>query len=109
MPHFVNELFALHGENPKDSFTYQKKDIACQYFWEDKTQVTAFSHKGQFLEEIQNKLGVKIAVLEQYLDRAKKKFDLTAPLFLEQSPPQKKKYTSVVRVESTPTAGNRKF
>jgi phytoene desaturase len=85
MPHYVNELFALHGENPKDSFTYQKKDIACQYFWEDKTQVTAFSHKGQFLEEIQNKLGVKGAVLEQYLDRAKKKFDLTAPLFLEQS------------------------
>lgn len=25
MPHYVNELFALHGENPKDSFTYQKR------------------------------------------------------------------------------------
>jgi phytoene dehydrogenase-like protein len=85
MPHYVNELFELHNEKASDFFTYQKKKIACQYFWEDQTQVTAYADSKLFLEEIQNKLGVKAEVLEKYLKRAKKKFDLTAPLFLEQS------------------------
>ena len=85
MPHYVNELFELHNEKASDFFTYQKKKIACKYFWEDQTQVTAYANPKLFLEEIQNKLGVKPEVLEKYLKRAKKKFDLAAPLFLEQS------------------------
>ena len=85
MPQYVNELFELHDEKASDFFTYQKKKIACQYFWEDQTQVTAYADPKLFLEEIHNKLGVKEEVMEKYLKRAKKKFDLTAPLFLEQS------------------------
>jgi len=85
MPQYVNELFELHNEKASDFFTYKKKKIACQYFWEDQTQVTAYADPKLFMEEIQNKLGVKAEVLEKYLKRAKKKFDLTAPLFLEQS------------------------
>ena len=72
MPHYVNELFELHNEKASDFFTYQKKKIACQYFWEDQTQVTAYADPKLFLEEIQNKLGVKAEVLEKYLKRAKK-------------------------------------
>ena len=85
MPQYVNELFELHDEKASDFFTYQKKKIACRYFWEDQTQVTAYADPELFLEEVQNKLGVKAEVLKKYLKRAKKKFDLTAPLFLEQS------------------------
>ena len=85
MPQFVNELFELHGEKASDFFTYKKKKIACEYFWEDKTRVTAYADPKLFLEEVQNKLGVKATLLEKYLKRAKKKFDLTAPLFLDQS------------------------
>ena len=85
MPQYVDELFELHGERANDFFTYKKKKIACQYFWEDQTQLTAYAELKLFLEEVQNKLGVKAAVLEKYLKRAKRKFDLTAPLFLEQS------------------------
>lgn len=85
MPQFVTELFELHDERASDFFTYQKKKIACQYFWEDQTQLTAYTDSKLFLEEVQNKLGVNAGVLEKYLKRAKKKFDLTAPLFLEQS------------------------
>ena len=85
MPQFVNELFELHGEKASDFFTYKKKKIACEYFWEDKTRVTAYADPKLFLEEVQNKLGVKATLLEKYLQRAKKKFDLTAPLFLNQS------------------------
>ena len=85
MPQYVNELFELHNEKASDFFTYKKKKIACKYFWEDQTQITAYADPTLFLEEVKNKLGVETDVLKKYLKRAKKKFDLTAPLFLEQS------------------------
>lgn len=85
MPQFVNELFELFGENPADHFNYSKKKIACQYFWEDQTQLTAYSDKTLFFEEVENQLGISSNSLRQYLDRAKRKYDLTAPLFLERS------------------------
>jgi len=85
MPQYVNELFELHDEKASDFFTYKKKKIACKYFWEDQTQITAYADSTIFLEEVKNKLGVETDVLKKYLKRAKKKFDLTAPLFLEQS------------------------
>jgi len=85
MPQYVIELFELHGEDSSHFFIYKKKKIACQYFWEDRTQITAYADQNLFLEEIQNKLGVKTSILKKYLKRAQRKFDLTAPLFLEQS------------------------
>ena len=42
MPQFVEELFTLCDENPTDFFQYKRKDIACKYFWEDDTQLTAY-------------------------------------------------------------------
>ncbi len=85
MPQYVNELFELHDEKASDFFTYKKKKIACKYFWEDQIQITAYADQTLFLEEVKNKLGVETDVLKKYLKRAKKKFDLAAPLFLEQS------------------------
>ena len=85
MPQYVTELFELHDEVSTNFFTYKKKKIACQYFWEDQTHITAYADQKLFLEEIQNKLGVKSSILKKYLKRAQRKFDLTAPLFLEQS------------------------
>jgi diapolycopene oxygenase len=95
MPQFVDELFELHGEKPNDFFSYKKKEISCQYFWEDQTQITAHSNENLFLEEVEKKLGVKAIALKKYLERAKKKFDLTAPLFLEQSLHQLKGFLNV--------------
>jgi phytoene desaturase len=100
MPQYVTELFELHGEKANDFFTYQKKKIACKYFWEDQTQLTAYADSKLFLEEVQNKLGVKAAVLEKYLKRAKRKFDLTAPLFLEQSLHKFKGFLSVKTIKA---------
>lgn len=85
MPHFVDELFELCGENPRTHFNYHKKDIACQYFWEDGTRLTAFSDTTQYLQEVEKKLGVSPKVLKAYLSKAKKKYDLTVGLFLEKS------------------------
>ena len=33
MPHYIDELFKLFNENPKDYFKYKRKDISCKYFW----------------------------------------------------------------------------
>ena len=85
MPHFVDELFEHCGENPRDHFNYKKKDVSCRYFWEDGTQLTAFSDSTQFAQEVEQKLKVPAKVLTDYFAKAKLKYDLTSDLFLHKS------------------------
>ena len=42
MPHFVDELFELAGENPRDYFQYKRKEIGCKYYWEDGVRLYAY-------------------------------------------------------------------
>ena len=37
MPHLVEELFELCGEDPKRYFPFHRKTTLCHYFWEDGT------------------------------------------------------------------------
>lgn len=85
MPHFVTQLFEMANENPEQYFRYKKKDIACQYFWDDGMQFTAYANRDRFLEAIETTFGVSKEKVSNYLDRAKTKYDLTTPLFLEKS------------------------
>ena len=55
MPHFVDELFTLFEENPRDYFNYTRKSIACKYFWEDGVQLNAYADTSTYLEEVENK------------------------------------------------------
>jgi phytoene dehydrogenase-like protein len=87
MPHLVNDLFELFNENPSEYFNYKKKKIACQYFWDDHTELTAYSNNSLYFDEVENKLGIKSNSLKKYLDRAKRKYELTAPLFFRTFPP----------------------
>jgi phytoene dehydrogenase-like protein len=41
MPQYVDTLFQLAGEDPKDYFQYQRLDTVCRYFWEDGTRLSA--------------------------------------------------------------------
>ena len=85
MPKLVDELFQIFQENPRDYFNYKKKKISCKYFWEDNIQLDIYGDKNLFFNEIENKLGISSGPLEIYLERAKKKYELTAPIFLERS------------------------
>ncbi len=85
MPHFITELFELAGEKVEDHFLYTKKNIGCKYFWKDGTVLNAYADQSAFLKEVEDQLGVPSVRLETYLHRAQQKYDLTAPLFLEQS------------------------
>ena len=94
MPHFIDELFILFNENPRDYFNYKKKDISCKYFWDDGTKLNAYSEKSKFINEINKVLGVKESTVSTYLLKAKRKYDLTKSMFLEQSLHKLKTYLS---------------
>ena len=94
MPHYIDELFELFNENPKDYFNYKRKDISCKYFWEDKTVLNAYSDKNKFINEINKVLKVDKNIVAKYLLKAKKKYDLTKNIFLEQSLHKIKTYLS---------------
>jgi phytoene desaturase len=85
MPQFVDDLFALCDENPTDFFQYNRKEVACHYFWEDGKRLTAYGDTERFVKEVEAELAVPAATLKRYLTRAKKKFDRTRTLFLESS------------------------
>jgi phytoene desaturase len=85
MPQFVDDLFTLCGENPTDFFQYNRKEVACHYFWKDGKRLTAYGDTERFVKEVEAELAVPAATLKRYLTRAKKKFDRTRTLFLESS------------------------
>ena len=85
MPHLVTELFKLAGEDVKNYFEFSKKEIACNYFWQDGTSFTAYGERKKFLKEVEKIFGEPQYNVDKYLKKAKKKYDLTSSLFLEQS------------------------
>ena len=85
MPHFVDELFTLAGENPRDHFQYKRKEIGCKYYWEDGVRLNAYGDNNRFLEEVDNTLGVPKHQLQIYLEQAQKKYNRTVSIFLEKS------------------------
>jgi len=95
MPQYIDELFQLFDEDPIKYFKYEKKEISCKYFWEDNVILNAYSDKERFINEINKVLGVDKKVVSTYLNKAKKKYDLTKSVFLERSLHKVKTYFSV--------------
>jgi phytoene desaturase len=86
MPQLVEELFELAGKNPKQYFEFKKIENATNYFYEDGTQFTSFQNRGQFINELERKLGFnQPKQLIQYLNAAEYRYNLTAPIFIEYS------------------------
>ncbi len=85
LPELVDELFSLFGELHSDFFTYQKKDRICNYFWEDGTRFSALADRDEFVKQASQTFHVDPEELENYLNRAREKYDLTSHIFLEKS------------------------
>ncbi|MEL6484844.1 MAG: FAD-dependent oxidoreductase, partial [Bacteroidota bacterium] len=85
MPQFVDELFLLHGKNPRDYFEYIRKKTVCNYFWEDGTRFTVSADQDTFIEEASDAFNESQTSLQKYLQNSREKYDLTATLFLEKS------------------------
>lgn len=86
MAHLVDELFTLCGENPSDHFNYQQLNTICHYFFEDGTRFQAHKSWEDFDKSLQ---GIASAserkALKKQLDKAAFRYNITAPLFIEQS------------------------
>lgn len=85
MPHLVTELYELFGLNPSDHFEFIRKKNICNYFWEDGTRFSAKSDLDSFVLDASEAFNEDPAEISAYLKRNKKKYDLTAGLFLEKS------------------------
>lgn len=92
MPHFVDELFNLCGLDPREHFHYHQKETICNYFWEDGTQFSASADYDRFVKGAVQCFNTSEKQLRLYLTAAAKKYDLTAPLFLERSLHKLKSY-----------------
>jgi phytoene desaturase len=85
MPQLIEEVLTLAGKNPKEVFPYIKLEKGCHYFYEDGTKLIANHNQQKFAQEIENKLGVEKEVVLSYLEKARFRYEVTAPLFLEKS------------------------
>ncbi len=94
MPHFIEELFAVAKKDVNNYFEYHKKDTVCHYFFEDGTEFQAKANANEFAESAEAVFDVKKTDILNYFERSKKKYDLTASLFLEKSLHRKSTYLS---------------
>lgn len=85
LPALVDDLFILHGRKPSDYYTYNKLETICKYFYADGTIINAWQNVTAFADEVEQKTGVNQKVFLSYLKRSARIFDLTNPLFLNQS------------------------
>lgn len=85
MPQYVDDLFRLAGEDPKDHFEYERLPTVCNYFWEDGTRLSAYGDQEKFAKEAAEKLGVSEATIQQQLKDSARKYEVTGKIFLEKS------------------------
>ncbi len=85
MPQYVDELFQLYNLPASDYFQYKRKETVCNYFWEDGKRFSVPADKQKFVEGASKEFNVPAEKLQKYLADSQKKFDLTAPVFLEKS------------------------
>ncbi|MBT8280133.1 MAG: phytoene desaturase [Muriicola sp.] len=100
MPHFVEELFHLYGIDPKRYFQYSKKDTVCNYFWSDGSRFSVQSDQETFVEEASDFFNESRDNIEAYLKKNRKKYDLTAGIFLEKSLHKIKTYLSAETIKA---------
>lgn len=85
LPEQVFDLFRLFGEDPHSSFSAERLDPICHYFWEDGTFLPASGDPHKFAEQVSATFGVPQARIKGYLQKSRFIYETTAPVFLDQS------------------------
>ncbi len=86
MPFVLSGLFEEAGESLDDYLELIPLDIICRYFYNDGTVINAYSDADKFSSEISLKTEDSAGSVHRYLEYSKKIFELTADLFLFNSP-----------------------
>lgn len=85
LPHLVDELFREAGLEPAEYFQYEALPLISRYFYEDGTQINAWSDPEKFAEEVEAKTGEPRERVLQLLKKSRGLYDITAHVFLERS------------------------
>lgn len=85
LPELVDELVSLQAPNGEISFDYKKLDESCRYFWDDGTELTAYTNPERFGKEVEAKFDIPAKKIVEYIASAEFKFEKTARIFLEKS------------------------
>jgi phytoene desaturase len=85
MPHFLEELFEESGAKLQDRFSYIRKEIVCNYFFEDGIRFTAFADKERYAQEASRTFDVTREEVLRYFEQSAMKYELTESLFLKKS------------------------
>ena len=84
-PDLVEELYEICGEDPVKLFPYYQLETLCHYFYEDGKRIQASADIASLAKELEEKLGVPKEKTIQHLKRAAEMYDLTKPVFLDNS------------------------
>jgi phytoene desaturase len=84
-PQLIEELFKLAKEPIAPYFTYEKLEVACNYFYEDGVNIKAFTNKVAFALELQKKTDEPTKNIYQYLNHASDAYNHIANIFLRYS------------------------
>ncbi len=83
MPQYVDELFELCGENPREHFSYTREEVVCRYFWDSGERLVAYADPLRFSREAGEVFGVDEGVVLDALERSSTKYELSGRTFLE--------------------------
>ncbi len=84
-PQLIEELFSLAKEPIEPYFTYEKLEVACNYFYEDGVNIKAYTNKIAFALELQEKTGEPTQNIYSYLNHASDAYNHIANIFLRYS------------------------
>ena len=76
-------------------FEYFKLDIACRYFFDDKTIINAYCDNKKFIDEASIKTKTDPFVIEKYLNYSSFLYNSTHKLFIEKSLHKLSTYLSI--------------
>lgn len=85
LPSLIDELFTLCDRNPADWFRYHQLSVVCKYFYPDGTLIKAYADKNDFSAEVNRATGEPQENVLNYLTASEALYNLTAPVFLQQS------------------------
>ena len=94
LPELVDDLFVLCNKNPRDYFNYKTLSETCRYFWEDGKKIIAQGNTDDFAKDCETEFGIDKKKIQRYFKSSKIKYEISAPVFLDNSLHLKKNYFS---------------
>ncbi|MBK6628793.1 MAG: phytoene desaturase [Flavobacteriales bacterium] len=85
VPHHLDALFTLCGEDPRAHWRYQRLDPGFHYHFEDGTVVRTWADQNALAEEFAARTGAGRDRMLTFLKRSREKLDITQRVFLERS------------------------